>query len=183
MREGDTPVVLISGPVGVGKTTVAQELSELLERSSIPHTFIDFDNLRATYPRAADDRWGNRLALDNLSEVWLNCSRAGSKNLIIADVVETRQFLREIQTAIPHAQLVTCQLSASVAELENRVRRRELGSGLEWHVKRSAELAGILERADVPCDFRIVTDGRSVAEIAGDMVDLVPWVRGQALCR
>lgn len=177
MSEGDTAVVLISGPVGVGKTSVGWEVSELLERSSVAHTFIDFDNLRATYPRPADDGWGNALAFENLRDVWRNCSRAGSRNLVVATVVEHHPFQDQIQSVVPRAQLSTCQLSASVEILESRVRQRELGSGLERHVKRSGELAGILARADVPCDFRIATDGRSVTEIAGEIVDQMPWAR------
>ena len=87
------PLLVISGPVGVGKTTVGNELSTSLERRRVAHTFIDLDTLAETYPRPPGDRFGNRLALLNLRDVWINCAAAGSRNLIVARVVETRDAL------------------------------------------------------------------------------------------
>jgi adenylylsulfate kinase len=40
------PVLVITGQVGVGKTTVAASLSELLSQSALPHALIDLDWLR-----------------------------------------------------------------------------------------------------------------------------------------
>ena len=51
-------LLLISGPVGVGKTTVANELSTLLEVDGIAHTFVDLDALTYTFPRSASDAFG-----------------------------------------------------------------------------------------------------------------------------
>lgn len=34
------PVILVTGPVGIGKTTVAGEMSELLEQAGVPHAFV-----------------------------------------------------------------------------------------------------------------------------------------------
>lgn len=88
MAEIALPLLVISGPVGVGKTTVGNEVSNVLNRQGIAHTFIDIDSLAETYPRPPDDRFGNRLALLNLRDVWANCVAAGSRNLIVARVVE-----------------------------------------------------------------------------------------------
>jgi len=63
------PLLIISGPVGVGKTTVAEELNSILSREGIAHTYIDLDVLAETYPRLADDRFNSRLALRNLRDV------------------------------------------------------------------------------------------------------------------
>ena len=65
-----TPIVLISGPVGVGKSTVGCEVAEILERQETSHTFVDFDQIRYTFPRPADDPWGNLLGLENLQAIW-----------------------------------------------------------------------------------------------------------------
>ena len=170
------PVALISGPVGVGKTTVGEELSEQLARANVPHTFVDFDQLRYTYPHPADDRWGNRLGLANLADVWRNCAAAGSQNLVLSYVVEETDFLNELAAAVPGADVTCIQLSAEVATLHERLRRRELGSGLQWHLDRATELSRLLQLARTPADHRIATDGRSIADIAADVRQRVAWL-------
>lgn len=175
LSSNSTPVVIVSGPVGVGKTTVGEELSEILDEKRTPHTFIDFDQLRYTYPRPPDDPWGNRLAFENLGSVWVNCLRAGALNLVIASVVETSEFIDQLEAVIPEAELFTVQLAAEIDTLQERVRRREIGSGLDWHMNRAAELARILEAEDVPCDQRFVTDGLSVRQIARQIFESVSW--------
>lgn len=175
MKVTNTPIAVISGPVGVGKSSVGGELSEYLEQEWTPHTFIDFDQLRYTFPRPSDDPWGNRLGLKNLVDVWKNCSQSGSLNLVVAYVVEKKYFLDDIRAAIPGSHIVTFQLAAKTATLEARVGKREIGSGLEWHVQRAAELSEILSQEDAPCDYRITTDDRSVTDIAAEIAGLVDW--------
>ena len=170
------PLLLISGPVGVGKTTVGEEVSNLLEQRGVTHTFLDMDCLAATYPRPSDDRFGTRLALLNLREVWTNCVAAGSRNLIISRVVETQHDVEEIQRMVPTSRPVICLLRASHRTLVKRVRARELGSGRSWHEARAIELAKSLERS-APADFVIETEGRPLPEIADEVAGKVDWVK------
>jgi len=74
------PVVILSGPVGVGKTSVGSAMNTILEQRSVPHTFVDFDQLRYTFPRSTDDPWNNVLALENLKSIWSNCEKARALN-------------------------------------------------------------------------------------------------------
>lgn len=62
-------LILISGPVGVGKTTTASALSDALNTHGASHCLVDLDGLRYTYPRPKDDRFGLRLGLKNLEAV------------------------------------------------------------------------------------------------------------------
>lgn len=175
MADAKTPVVLISGPVGVGKSTVGEAVSDCLAHQQIPHTFIDFDQLRNTYPKPADDRWGDRLGLRNLADVWRNSAEAGARNLIIAYVVEYPSFVQQVRATVPQSTVITVQLTATVETLQQRVRQREIGAGLDWHLNRAAELARLLKHPETPCDLRIQTDGRSVSDIAAEIVGGVAW--------
>jgi adenylylsulfate kinase-like enzyme len=44
------PVLLVTTPVGVGKTTVALEASDVLEATGVAHAVIDVDALSWCYP-------------------------------------------------------------------------------------------------------------------------------------
>ena len=121
------PVLILSGPIGVGKTTVADEVSTLID-DRIPHTFLDLDALCQTYPRPPGDRFGSILGLQNLRSAWANARASGSLNLILPRVVETTQELDQIAACIPGAAPLICQLEATPATLETRLKGREIGS-------------------------------------------------------
>ena len=169
------PILLISGPVGVGKSAVGAEVAEVLERQGIPHTFIDFDFIRYTYPRPADDPWGNRLGLKNLAAMWKNSEQVGARNLVISYVVEDASFPEAIREVVPLGEVITVQLSASADNLESRLRGREIGSGLDWHINRAKELRASLAKNPTPADFRIDTDGRTIISVAEQIVAQIDW--------
>ena len=60
---------MISGPAGVGKTSVANEVSAQLRAADIAHAVIDTDALDDVYP-VPDEQW--RLTERNLASVWLS---------------------------------------------------------------------------------------------------------------
>ncbi|MGQ7845622.1 hypothetical protein ACUNV4_14150 [Granulosicoccus sp. 3-233] len=169
------PILLISGPVGVGKTAVGNEVSEVLERDGVPHTFIDFDQLRYTFPRPDDDPRGNRLGLQNLAAIWENGSRAGALNLVVSYVIEERSFIDSLLQLIPAGQVTTVQLSASMETLCTRLMQREIGSGLDWHLKRAVALSAILAAESAPANLRMATDGLQVIDIAQELVSRCQW--------
>ncbi len=169
------PILLISGPVGVGKSTVGRQVAEILEAKRIPHTFVDFDQIRYTYPRPANDPWGNQLGLENLRAIWRNCSRSGSLNLILSYVVEESLFIKSLLKVIPEGDVFTVQLTASLESLNSRLTAREEGSALEWHLNRSVELKSILARSTTPRDHLIDTDSRAAIDIADEIFNVVKW--------
>ncbi|MEL6814229.1 MAG: hypothetical protein AAFP03_05360 [Cyanobacteria bacterium J06598_3] len=177
------PLVLISGLVGVGKTSVGFEVSDLLCKQGVAHTFIDLDQLRYTYPRPVgdgkalpkEDRFGGQLGIKNLRDVWRNAVAAGSRNLMIASVIETWADVEAIRQVVPGADVVVCQLRARVETLAARVRQREKGKGLDWHLRRSAELAEILAGEAVPVDFEVWMDEMGMGAIGQKNGSYICW--------
>lgn len=170
----EVPLLIISGPVGVGKTTVAAEVSFQLERVAVAHTLIDLDALAATYPRSPDDPFGSNLARDNLRGMWPNCAAAGSRNVIIARVIEVSAEVDAIAQCIPGAVPTVCRLTAGDATLLHRVRQREVGSECAWHEARALQLAQFLRQTG-PTDFTVDTERRPVQEIAAEIVAALSW--------
>jgi len=172
------PVLIITGPVGVGKTTVAFTVSELLEQIGIAHAYVDLDTLRWHYPRPPDDYFSIRLAMKNLAAIWTNYQEYAASRLIVADVIEARDELDRYRAAIPGAELFVIRLRASLEILAQRVRQRESGSGLEWHLARIPVLAALMDRNQVE-DQLVETDNRPVIQIAKEI--LAAWLPGQPL--
>jgi hypothetical protein len=155
---------------------VADEVSELLQEAGEPHVEIDLDSLAWCYPRPEGDPHAVELRFRNLAAIWPNFVAAGARRAVISAVVEARPDLDAYPAAIPGAELTVVRLRASAATLEERIRRRMPGAGLEWHLDRAPELAEIMDRAGVE-DHLVDTDGRSLREIAEEVVDRVGWRR------
>lgn len=175
MPKADINLILISGAVGVGKTSVAEELSGQLEQAEIAHTFVDLDGLAKTYPRPDNDPFGELIALTNLSAIWSNASQAGARNLIIARVIETEAGARRIEHAVGAKRSLIVELSARDDTLLARVRTRETGSGREWHEQRALELSASLARSALS-DIRIDTTDLSVTQIAQNLLSQIDWL-------
>ena len=47
------PVLALSGSVGVGKSTVLEEMHDVLAARAIPHACIELDALACSWPRAS----------------------------------------------------------------------------------------------------------------------------------
>jgi adenylylsulfate kinase len=172
----NVPTIIVTGPVGVGKTTVAEEMGLLLLNAKVPHATVDFDQLTACYPRPADDdRWGTKLGLMNLAALWKNYARSGARRLLIARVLESRSDLDGFREAVPGADILIVRLRAAPETLQTRVRQRGPGRGIEWHLHRAVELAPLMDAQHVE-DVLIETDGRDALNIARDILLRVAWL-------
>ena len=175
MPPGRVPVLVITGPVGVGKTTVGLEVSGQLDQASVAHAFVDVDALRWCYPRPTGDRFRAALAMQNLAAIWPNFQRAGARRLVLADVLESRAELRRIETAVPGAGVRVVRLRASPSALAARVQQREQGLARGRLVERAAELAQLMDRVQVE-DLLVQTDERTISELASEIVSWSGWL-------
>lgn len=134
-----TRVLVLTGPVGVGKTVVAGELSNLLAELRLAHAMVDMDCIRSCYPTPEHDRFHTAVGLQNLAAVSSNYRAAGAERLIVVDVVETRYAVATYQAAIPNADIIVVRLGATLPTIHRRLEGRESGASLEWHQHRAAE--------------------------------------------
>ena len=134
---------------------------------------VDLDTLRWHYPPLPGDPFSTQLATKNLAAIWINYQEYGATRLVVADVIETRDGLERYRTGIPGANIFVVRLRASLETLIQRLRQRETGSGLEWHLARAPVLSEIMDRNKVE-DLLIETDGKSVQHIAEEI--LAVWL-------
>jgi predicted kinase len=169
------PLLVVTGAVGVGKTTVAAEASELLAERDVPHAFVDMDCLTRFHPRPPGDPFGSGLALEGLRRLWRLWAGAGAARLIVAQVVEARTWLREFEEAIPGAAIVVVRLTAPVETIHERIRRRETGASLGWHLDRAVELQELWHAQPVE-DVLVETEGRGARELAAEVLAAAGWL-------
>ena len=73
MAGSQIPVLWITGPAGVGKSTISWQLFTELAGSGTPTAFADADQLCMCYPAPADDPGRDRIRAGNAGVVIRKC--------------------------------------------------------------------------------------------------------------
>jgi len=167
------PVLALSGPVGVGKTTVLVEIHDVLASHGVPHACVERDALAYSWPPRG--YFNEEAALENLAAVWENFRAAGAGRLVVAGVVERAADLAGYRRAVPGARITVCRLTAAAATRAARLRAREVGAGLEWHLRRTEELEALLDVVRLE-DFAVDNDARPVREVAAEVLARAGWL-------
>ena len=166
-------LIVVSGSMGTGKTTVMAEASDLLKARGIAHAAIDLDALGIAH---LPDGTPDELQYVNLASLWGNYAAAGADRLVLAAALEDRAMLERIREAVPGAGVYVCRLRASRETMQRRVRLREPGMLQEQLVARAAELQALLDRSS-PHDLALDNDDdASVTEVATELLRRAGWL-------
>jgi hypothetical protein len=173
-----TEVLFIGGRSGVGKSSVGVEIHTQLSAASVPHCLIEGDYLDLAYPAP----WEYGLAERNLAAMWSNYRALGYRRMIYTNTVSVLRDVIERLTAAMgddpkvNAVLLTC----SDQTARQRLSRREIGSTLDEHVLRSADMGELLQNAVPEWVHRLDTDNRSVTDVATRIIGWSGWLGGAA---
>jgi hypothetical protein len=80
-------VLLIGGGAGVGKTTVAWEVSSALQEKSTAHCLIEGDYMDQIHPAPAGDPHRTAITERNVAAVWSNYAALGHHRLLYSNTV------------------------------------------------------------------------------------------------
>ncbi len=168
------PVLVVTGTVGVGKTTVAYEIGELLSERAMGNAVVDLDALAAQWP--ASSRWNADLMFENLSLLWPNFRAHGAERLVLAHVLEDEADKERFKNAVPDADITIVRVVAPTSLREDRLRRRmPPGRGLDWHLKRTVELEAILSLAAQE-NFSVDNGERPIRAVAEEILTRIAWL-------
>jgi len=167
------PVLLVTGPIGVGKTAVLHEADALLIEAGSHHATVELEEIARCWPNAIE---GSRTTFvyQNLAALWSNFVAVGASRLLLSVLVEQRSDLRLVSEAIPGAAITVVRFHAPLSVLEQRIRQREpLGPegelvGARWWTQHFNEV-----RVE---DYVVETENRSVGEIAREVLRLADWL-------
>lgn len=167
------PVLLLTGTVGAGKTTVAWEINDVLAEREVGNAAIDLDALVAQWPPSS--KWNNDLLFECLAALWPIYVAHGSTHLVLARVLEDPIDLERYREAVPGADITVCRLVADESTRVARlVGRMPPGPARDWHLDRTVELHDILEQAAFE-DF-VVTNDRPVRDVALEVLTAAGWI-------
>ncbi|MEY9953360.1 AAA family ATPase [Leifsonia sp. EB34] len=162
--------VFLNGTVGVGKTSVADAISELEAR---PHAVIDLDEVRRFRPAPDGDPFNLELQLANVAALSANFAAAGAELVVVAGVIESRADAERFRRAAGgSATVVRLVADAAVIERRLRGRHRDDPDGLAWHLARSAELTAILDAAGIEGEV-VDTSADDAAAVADRVLRVV----------
>jgi adenylylsulfate kinase-like enzyme len=172
MRAPSIPAIVVTGPVGAGKTTTGRLVQEMLAGRGKACAFVDQDALRMVLPTPPGDRFGSRLGYRNLAAVWPNLRDAGVQIVVIADVVEDAETSRgDYLAALPDTTLTIVRLDVPMPLIRERLQVRERTPGdLAWSVARAPELQDIMENAGIG-DLVIDVGTRTPEQIAAEIIE------------
>jgi adenylylsulfate kinase len=169
--------LLITGTVGVGKSTIGREVCRLLSDRQDPNAFIDLDKLSGCWPRPADDPFNTRLTAENFGCVTANFAAAGARSVVAAGVIETRTVLDFYERAIGQTMTVVRLIApAPVIDARLRHRHRDDRNGLTWHLERARVLDSILDA--LPVAMRVVDSTSSPSAVAHVVLGEAGWATG-----
>jgi predicted kinase len=166
-------ILLITGPAGVGKSTLCWEVSAQLAAKQVTHAVIETDELDRVFPPPSAEeleriRPGTTdVSSINLAAIWETYSALGHSRLIMSGVMMYLDFdKRWIRAAIPDAEIKVVRLSASEPTLLARITRREIGSGAEKQLQRSLKQAARMASEDTEGLMVVPTDRKEPTELA-----------------
>jgi hypothetical protein len=143
-------------------------MTEVLDERGMSFGLFDPDAIHFR-PVPDDDPFGYRVWSVALAAAW---PLMGSERLIVPLVVEERTLAERL---IPGAELTVVRLTALPGTLDERIRRREVGAGLDWHLARARVLDAHWREHPVE-DFLVDTEGRGVRAVAVEVLTRSGWL-------
>ncbi len=167
MPEGLVPVLWLTGPAGVGKSTVSWQIYTELAQAGIPAAFVDADQVCMCYPAPPDDPGRERIKARNLAAMLPHYRAAGARCVVANGVLDPANGLdSELR-----AQVTICRLRADEAELVRRlVGRHGPSDDLDGLVKETLNEAAAMDASDF-ADVCVNTSNATMAEVVGFVRD------------
>jgi gluconate kinase len=175
-----TQILLITGPAGIGKSTVCWEIGAQLANAGIPHAIIESDELDRVFPRPKRedlDRLSpgtTDVSSINLAALWSTYRALGHSRLVMSGVMLHLDFDRRwIMAAIPDAEISVVRLRATESTLVERLDKREIGSGRDEQVQRTLHQARRMASEQTGGLVAITVDGKTPQELATEVLSKI----------
>lgn len=170
MPPPERDAVLITGVYGTGKSSVAAEMADLLERARVRFAAIDLDWLAWANLDDGHGEPGRQLMLANLRPVVGNYVAAGMTRFVLAGWIDDRAHQEGLRDALSMPTRVV-RLEVPFEEIERRL-GADPTSGREddLRVAREALAAATGSHADLA-----IANDRPIREVAIEIITWLGW--------
>jgi broad-specificity NMP kinase len=164
VTSGQIPVLWITGPAGVGKSTVSWQLFTELAQAGVCVAFADADQLCMCYPAPPGDPGRERIKAANVGALVTRYRAAGASCVIVNGVLDPVHGV--YPELMPRAELTVCRLRAEADEVVRRFTRRHgTAVGLDELLAEALREADALDASDI-ADACVDTTGVAAGEVA-----------------
>jgi hypothetical protein len=171
VEDHDPQAVLISGVFGSGKSTVAEEIADLLEQRGLPYALMDLDFL--VWFDAGSRDAESRVLRQNVEALAANFRAAGVRLFVLAGASRDREEVDALSAALGFP-LKVVRLTVPLPEIERRLRASAATEArLRDDLPRSAEW--IAEGAGEGIEDLVVANEVSARQAANEIVDWLGW--------
>jgi hypothetical protein len=171
-RQRSRSLLIITGSMGSGKTTVMAEASDILALRGIPHAAIDLDMLGLAHLPA--EKENDAVMYRNLQAVARNYAAVGVDRFLIARAIENQAALQRCIAAVAAKKVTVCRLTASRETMQQRVGSREFGIYRNKYIERVAILNDALGLARLE-NFVVTNEDRPLHDIANEVLERADW--------
>jgi GTPase SAR1 family protein len=179
-------ILLVTGPAGIGKSTLCWEIGSQLSQAGVPHAIVETDELDRVFPKPDREtlqrHWPGTIDISavNLAAIWSTYRTLGISRLIMSGVMMHAGFDRRwILQAIPDARILTIRLLGSESTVVERLQRREIVPDDDQLSRSLRQTRVMTEEADSGF-IRISTDGRTPTDIAGAVLSEIGWLASRS---
>ena len=163
--------VLVTGPYGSGKTSVVEEIADLLEGRHVRYGAIDLDWLGWYDSDRPDHDAGSPIMLRNLKSVVAHYLEVGVERFAIAGACSSAAQVEEIRETLA-MPLTVVRLTLPIEEIRRRLgtavtsgREDDLRVAEEWVADGRGEDVGDL----------ILPNDRPIRDVAAEILDRLGW--------
>lgn len=169
-------VLFIGGRSGVGKSTAAEALHDLLTDADVRHAVIEGDVLDLAHPAPHVEHPEARLTERNLAAMWANYRALGHHRLVYTNTVSVLEADRLAAAMGDDPVVVAVLLRAGDETTASRLQRRAGGELPVAQLAHSTRTAGRLDTASADRVTRIDTDAMAPADVARRLASLTGWL-------
>jgi adenylylsulfate kinase-like enzyme len=169
----DAPAaVLLAGLFGTGKSSVAVEMADVLEKRGVPYALIDLDYLCWGEPGSDEPGAEHRMMLRNLAPVVANYLDARVTRFVLARGMRDRSQVESLRETLG-MPLTVVELRVPWDEIERRLssdlttaRADDLREAREWLA--SGDHEGL-------ADLTVDNHGRALRDVANEVLGRLGW--------